>query len=124
MNNVLSYPKRSDKYQIWSCSSQTRNELKRKAKQVVEQVFKLGALTVAQRNEVAAWLVEMRPTHAFDGERMRKSKIPNFVFGGVEFHFDAQKKLDHQVRHGLGLEKRRDTHCTAHDNQTGGTLSQ
>ncbi|KAH9917984.1 uncharacterized protein B0H18DRAFT_1123262 [Fomitopsis serialis] len=47
---------------VWTCASQTRNELKRKAKQVIEQTFKLGGLSVAQRTEVVVWLLETHPT--------------------------------------------------------------
>ncbi|KAH9911978.1 uncharacterized protein B0H18DRAFT_1127804 [Fomitopsis serialis] len=56
--------------------SVTRNELKRKAKQVIEQTFKLGSLTVPQRTEVVVWLLETHPT---------------------EFHFDRKKKLDREL---------------------------
>lgn len=51
----------SDQLQVWMCLSQTRNELKRRAKQVIEQAFDLGGLTVAQRTEAALWLVETHP---------------------------------------------------------------
>ncbi|KAH9910261.1 uncharacterized protein B0H18DRAFT_1130471 [Fomitopsis serialis] len=79
---------------VWTCSSQTRNELKKKAKQVVEQVFKLNGLSVAQRTEIAGWLLETHSTTVTDGSRKRN--IANFVFGGIEFHFDRKKKLDRE----------------------------
>ncbi|KAH9910915.1 uncharacterized protein B0H18DRAFT_962690 [Fomitopsis serialis] len=75
--------------------SVTRNELKRKAKQVIEQTFKLGSLTVPQRTEVVVWLLETHPTEVNDGSGTRN--IANFVFGGVEFHFDRKKKLDREL---------------------------
>ncbi|EPS99189.1 hypothetical protein FOMPIDRAFT_1050927 [Fomitopsis schrenkii] len=43
---------------VWSILSQTTNELKKKAKQVVEQAFKLGSLSVPQHMEAAIWLVK------------------------------------------------------------------
>ncbi|KAH9913044.1 uncharacterized protein B0H18DRAFT_1126621 [Fomitopsis serialis] len=79
---------------VWTCASQMRNELKKKAKQVVEQVFKFGGLSVAQRTEAAFWLLETHPTVVSDGTKKRG--IPNFVFGGIEIHFDRKKKLDRE----------------------------
>ena len=79
---------------MWACASQTRNELKKKAKHVVEQIFKLGELTVLQRTEAALWLVATHPTRVIDGTGNRY--IPNFVFGGLELHFGKQG-LDRQV---------------------------
>ncbi|KAH9923571.1 uncharacterized protein B0H18DRAFT_1120415 [Fomitopsis serialis] len=77
---------------VWTCASQTRNEIKKKAKQVVEQVFKLGSLSVAQRREVAVWLLETHPSAVNDDNKARS--IPNFVFGGVDIQFDRDKNLD------------------------------
>ncbi|KAH9911259.1 uncharacterized protein B0H18DRAFT_1128971 [Fomitopsis serialis] len=83
---------------VWTCASQTRNELKRKAKQVIEQTFKLGGLSVAQRTEVVVWLLETHPTVVNDvtGTRNGTRNIANFVFGGVEYHFDRKKNLDRE----------------------------
>ncbi|KAH9913170.1 uncharacterized protein B0H18DRAFT_1126528 [Fomitopsis serialis] len=64
---------------VWTCSSQTRNELKRKAKQ----------------DRGRRWLLETHPTEVNDGSGTRN--IANFVFGGVEFHFDRKKKLDREL---------------------------
>ena len=64
---------------------------------MVEQVFKLGSLSVAQRTEAALWLVETHATRVVDGTGTRN--IPNFVFGGVDLQFDRKKSLDRQVRY-------------------------
>lgn len=79
--------------QVWTCASQTRNELKKKAKQVVEAVFQLGVMNVAQRNEAAKWLLESHPAQATGGMR----NVPNFIFGGIKLRFDSNKVVDPKV---------------------------
>ncbi|EPS96713.1 hypothetical protein FOMPIDRAFT_94186 [Fomitopsis schrenkii] len=75
---------------VWTCASQTRNELKKKAKQVVEAVFQLGVMNVAQRNEAAKWLLESHPAQATGGMR----NVPNFIFGGIKLWFNSNKVMD------------------------------
>ena len=62
---------------------------------MVEQAFKLGGLTMVQRTQAASWLVEAHPMKVMDGTGTRN--VPNFVFGGVELHFDSKKELDRKV---------------------------
>lgn len=81
--------------QVWSCASQTRNELKRKAKQVVEKFYGDGGLSFTQRSSIALWLLDTHPTEVTDGTGMRN--IQNFIFGGLELVFDKEKNLDPKV---------------------------
>ncbi|EPS93347.1 hypothetical protein FOMPIDRAFT_1056052 [Fomitopsis schrenkii] len=79
---------------VWSISSQTRNELKKKAKQVVEQAFKLRSLSVLQHTEAAIWLVKTHTMPVVDGTQTWN--IPNFVYGRIVLCFDDKNWLDHQ----------------------------
>ncbi|EPT05426.1 hypothetical protein FOMPIDRAFT_95343 [Fomitopsis schrenkii] len=77
---------------VWLCASQTRNKLKRKAKQVVEKFYSDGGLSFTQRSSIALWLLDTHPTEVTNGTGMRN--IPNFIFGGLELVFDKEKNLD------------------------------
>lgn len=82
---------------MWACSSQTRNELKKKAKQVVEKLYDQGGLSIGQRSAIAVWLLETHATIVGDGEGQGTCNVPNFIFGGIELAFDKQNNLVQKV---------------------------
>ncbi|KAH9911636.1 Sec63 Brl domain-containing protein [Fomitopsis serialis] len=69
-----------------------RNELKKKAKAVVETVYGLHGLSAEQRSRAAAWLLMAHPTQVNDGTGSRN--IPNFVFSDINIVFDDRKQLN------------------------------
>lgn len=83
---------------MWSSSSQTRNELKRKAKLVVEKLYLQGGQSIGQRAAIAVWLLETHPTSISDGEGPEKiCNVPNFIFGGLQLAFDKMNNVDAKV---------------------------
>ncbi|KAH9910245.1 uncharacterized protein B0H18DRAFT_1130475 [Fomitopsis serialis] len=76
---------------VWASASQFRNELKRKAKVAVDQMYGLQGLSAEQRSAVAAWLLR---THATDVVEGGSRHIPNFVFSDIDIVFDQRKRLD------------------------------
>ncbi|KAH9916069.1 uncharacterized protein B0H18DRAFT_1124470 [Fomitopsis serialis] len=79
---------------VWASASQFRNELKKKAKVVVDQMYGLQGLSPEQRSSVAAWLLRTHSTDVLDGG---SRNIPNFVFSDINLVFDGGKhgkKLD------------------------------
>lgn len=58
-------------------------------------------MSIAQRSELAVWLLETHPTQVLDGTHTRN--VSNFVFGGLDVQFDQRSNLDRQVRHNLDM---------------------
>ncbi|KAI0725077.1 hypothetical protein C8Q72DRAFT_934623 [Fomitopsis betulina] len=77
---------------VWSCASQTQNELKKKARVVVEKLYDSGGMSFSQCCSLALWLLETHQTEVTDGTGMRN--IPNFIFGGIELVYKKDKSLD------------------------------
>ncbi|KAH9914861.1 uncharacterized protein B0H18DRAFT_959597 [Fomitopsis serialis] len=77
---------------VWACASQFFNELKKKAKAVVETLYGLHGLSAEQRSRAAAWLLKAHPTQVNDGTGSRN--IPNFVFSDINIVFNDRKQLD------------------------------
>lgn len=82
---------------MWSASSQTRNELKKKAKQVVEKLYDQGGLSIGQRSAIAIWLLETHATSISDGDERVTCNVPNFIFGGIQLAFDRNNNLEPKV---------------------------
>ncbi|KAI0734089.1 hypothetical protein C8Q72DRAFT_927770 [Fomitopsis betulina] len=76
---------------VWSCASQTQNELKKKARVVVEKLYDSGGMSFSQCCSLALWLLETHETEVTDGTGM--CNIPNFIFGGIELVYKKDKSL-------------------------------
>jgi len=73
---------------IWASASQFRNELKKKAKAIIDQMYGMQGLSPEQRSCVAAWLLRTHSTDVLDGS---SRNIPNFVFSDINIVFDGGK---------------------------------
>ncbi|KAH9912549.1 uncharacterized protein B0H18DRAFT_960975, partial [Fomitopsis serialis] len=80
---------------IWTIASQLRNEVKRKAKVIVEHAYRLNVVQGHKRTQLATWLLT---THAMK-VRGGKRGIPNFVFGDIQVVWDDKDNISKEKSH-------------------------
>ena len=78
-----------------------RNELKKRAKEVIEEDYSLKALKGGRKAALARWLVT---THKQEIKRSRGPtiivKVPNFIFDNIKIEWVPGKDvIDNKVRH-------------------------
>ena len=64
-----------------------RNEVKRKAKVVIDSAYGLAAMTGPRKVSAAQWLVKTHPLKTKSGVR----QVPNFLFGEISFVWRKDK---------------------------------
>ncbi|KAH9838763.1 uncharacterized protein C8Q71DRAFT_856687 [Rhodofomes roseus] len=75
---------------VWGTASQLRNEVKRKAKVIVDHAYGLNVVQTNKRTQLALWLLT---THAMK-VKGGKCGIPNFVFGDMQVVWDEKGSID------------------------------
>lgn len=74
----------SEVRQVWAVAAQLRNDVKKKAKMVVEHAYGMDTLSKQCRVALATWLLKTHPMRV-NGV---KHDIPNFVFGDMELSWN------------------------------------
>ncbi|KAH9910257.1 uncharacterized protein B0H18DRAFT_1130467 [Fomitopsis serialis] len=74
---------------VWTIASQLRNEVKRKAKVIVEHAYGLNVVQGHKRTQLANWLLTTHVMKVRGGKR----SIPNFVFGEMQVIWDNKNTI-------------------------------
>ncbi|KAH9924486.1 uncharacterized protein B0H18DRAFT_955404 [Fomitopsis serialis] len=87
---------------VWQGASQMRNDLKKKAKQVVDEAYGLAGLKAKRKQALAVWLCTSRRQALKDGGSVN---VPNFIFPVVELVWVDNKNVLDEKRSVLNLRK-------------------
>ena len=84
--------------QVWTAASQMRNDLKKRAKQVVEEAYDMSTLQPKRKEALAAWLTRSYKQPLRGGALV---SVPYFIFGDVKIAWSGEGRkaaLDEKVR--------------------------
>ena len=82
--------------QVWQNAAQMRNELKKKAKPIVEEAYHLGPLkrSTKRLEAIASWLCQAHKHTLKSGEVV---KVPNFIFPVGTVGWEGKTSINEQV---------------------------
>lgn len=78
-------------WQVWTAALQLRNEIKKRAKMIIEHTYGLSNLNPKQRISLAQWLLQTCPIEETKGGGGRyKLSIPYFVFDNPQITWNKE----------------------------------